>query len=61
MLAVFRRARAFARAASRLVLQVIRVTLIVALVFLPLPVTALVALVFAGDRREIPAEVLKKE
>ena len=61
MSAVFRRARAFARASSRLVLQVIRVTLIVALVFLPLPVTALVALVFAGDRREVPAEVLKKE
>jgi hypothetical protein len=61
MPAVVRRARTLALALVRLVLQVIRVALICALVFLPLPVTALVALVFAGDRREIPAEVLKKE
>lgn len=61
MPAVFRRARAFTRASLRRVLQVIRVTLILALVFLPLPVTALMALVLAGDRREIAAEVLKKE
>lgn len=61
MPAVFRRARAFARASFRLVLQVIRIALILALVFLPVPVTAFVALIFAGDRREIPAEVLKKE
>jgi hypothetical protein len=61
MSAIFRRARTLARASFRLVLRAIRVALILALVFLPLPVTALVALVVAGARKEIPAEVLKKE
>lgn len=57
MSAVLRRVRAFARA----VLHVIRVALILALVFLPLPVTTLLAVVLLGDRREIPAEVIRKE
>ncbi len=61
MRAVLRRARTFARAFFRLVLQGIRVALILALVFMPLPVTALLAVVLAGDRREIAAEVVKKE
>ena len=61
MRAVLRRVRTFARASIRLVLHVIRVALILALVFLPLPVTALLAVVLAGDRREIPAEVIRKE
>ena len=39
----------------------IRIALILALVYLPVPVTAFVALIFAGDRREIAAEVIKKE
>lgn len=54
-------ARTLAHASFRFVLRAIRIALILALVFLPLPVAALVALVFAGNRREIPAEVLKKE
>ena len=57
MPAVLRCVRAFARA----VLHVIRVALILALVFLPLPVTTLLAVVLAGNRREIPAEVIRKE
>ncbi len=61
MRAVLRRARTLARAFFRLVLQGIRVALILALVFMPLPVTALLAVVLAGDRREIAAEVVKKE
>jgi hypothetical protein len=57
MPAVLRCARTFARA----VLRVIRVALILALVFLPLPVTALLAVVLTGRPREIPAEVMRKE
>jgi hypothetical protein len=61
MLAVFRRVRTSARAALRFVLRVIRIVLILALVFLPLPVTAIVAVLLKGERRDVPAEVLKKE
>ena len=61
MPAVLRRVRAFARASARAILQVIRVALILALVFLPLPVTTLLAVVLLGDRREIAAEVIRKE
>ncbi len=61
MRAVLRRVRTFARAFFRLVLQGIRVALIVSLVFMPLPVTALLAVVLAADRREVAAEMVKKE
>ncbi len=61
MLAVFRRVRTAARAVVRIVLRVIRIVLILALVFLPLPVTALVVVLFKGERRDVPAEVLRKE
>ena len=57
MSAVLRRVRAFARA----VLHVFRVALILALVFLPLPVTTILAVVLLGDRREVAAEVIRKE
>jgi hypothetical protein len=61
MRAFFRRVRTFARASVRLVLRVIRLTLILSLVFMPLPVTALLAVVLAGDRREFAAEVIRQE
>ena len=61
MPAVLLRVRAFARASVRFILHVIRVALILALVFLPLPVTALLAVVLTGRPREIPAEVIRKE
>lgn len=61
MRAVLRRARTFARAFFRIVLQCIRVALIVSLAFMPLPVTALLAMVLTEDRREIAALVVRKE
>jgi hypothetical protein len=61
MRAFLRRARTFARASVRLVLRAIRLALMLSLVFMPLPITALLAVVLATDRREVAAEVVKKE
>ena len=53
--------RAFVRACPRFAFRVIRLLFILALVVLPVPLTAWVVVILEPLRRNLPAEVLRQE
>lgn len=53
------RAFAFVRTAARLVVGALRVALILALVFLPVPLASFLALAFVPRRDDPPAEIVR--
>jgi hypothetical protein len=56
-----RAVRTFVRASLRFAFRVIRLLFILGLVVLPAPLTAWVVIILEPLRRNVPAEVLRKE
>lgn len=56
-----RAVRTFARASLRFAIRFVRLLFILALVVLPAPLTAWVVVILEPVRRNLPAEVLRKE
>ena len=60
-MSIFRAASAFGRAVLHFILRIVRFALILFIVIIPIPVTFAWMKKLIGDRRNQPAETLKKE